>query len=92
MYFFITRFVVCVSVLPSSYKDLTIPTLVYLVASLPNFQCPFTKTSMPASPEIATVSDEESLDKVRSFLMEGMDLLNEVYARTWTCAQILASK
>ncbi|CAH1422772.1 unnamed protein product [Lactuca virosa] len=80
------------SVLSSSQKDLSISTLVSLSAPLPNFQHPFTKTSTPASPEIATASDEESLDKARSCLMEGMHLLNEVSARTQTCIQILASK
>ncbi|CAH1417968.1 unnamed protein product [Lactuca virosa] len=64
-------------------KEATMPTLVTLVASLPQFQHPFSMTSVPKSPfETRVASDEEALDKARSCLMEGMHVLNEVYART----------
>ncbi|CAH1426469.1 unnamed protein product [Lactuca virosa] len=92
LYTFMTIFVVFVSVLSSSQNDISIPTLVSLVASLPLFQCPFAMTSVPAYLEIVNASDEESLDRARTCLMERMHLLNEVSARTQTLAQILSSK
>ncbi|CAH1421384.1 unnamed protein product [Lactuca virosa] len=76
----------------SSKKDLAMPTIVSLVASLPYFQRPFTKTSVLAIPEIATASNEENLKKARTCWMEGMHLVNEVSSHTRTHAQILALK
>ncbi|CAH1450089.1 unnamed protein product [Lactuca virosa] len=64
-------------------KNATMPTLVSLADSLPQFQHPFIVTSVPPSPfqtEVAT--DEEALDKARACLMEGIYLLNEVFIRT----------
>ncbi|CAH1421616.1 unnamed protein product [Lactuca virosa] len=64
-------------------KEATMPTLVTLSSSLPQLQHPFAMTSVLKSPfETGVVSDEEALDKARSCLMEGMHLLNEVYACT----------
>lgn len=85
-------FIVFVLVLPSSQKDLSMPTLVSLATSIPLFQCPFAKTFVPACPDISNASDEESLDRARTCLMERMHLFNEVSACTRTHAQILASK
>ncbi|CAH1422345.1 unnamed protein product [Lactuca virosa] len=79
-------------VLPSSQKDLTIPTLVSLAASLPYFQRSFIETSVPTSPKIENTSDEEILDRSHTCLMERMYFLDEVSACTQTRAQILALK
>ncbi|CAH1424440.1 unnamed protein product [Lactuca virosa] len=64
-------------------KEATMPTLITLTASLPQFQRPFAITSVPNNPfQTGVASDEEALDKARSCLMEGIHLLNEVSLRT----------
>lgn len=90
LYLFTIILVIFVLVLSSSQKDLAMPTLVSLVVLIPYFYHPFTKTSLPESPKIATPSDKDILDRARTCLMEGMHLLNEVSTRTRTRAQILA--
>ncbi|CAI9263229.1 unnamed protein product [Lactuca saligna] len=68
--------------IPSYGKKASIPTLANLVASLPQFQHPFTTTIIRRSPELASASDEETVGKYRSHIMEGIRLLNEVFAHT----------
>lgn len=63
-------------------KEATMPTLVTLAASLPQFQHPFAMKSVPKSPSEMVTYDEEALEKARSCLMEGMHLLNEVFVCT----------
>lgn len=75
------KVLVC-SMIPSSQKEVVMPTLVTLAASLQKFQCPFATTIIPKSPKLSNVSDEESLDKARSYLIEGIHLLNEASTRT----------
>ncbi|CAH1427767.1 unnamed protein product [Lactuca virosa] len=82
----------CVDLIPSSGKEASIHTLVNLAASLPPFQCPFTTTTVPTSPDLASASDEETLDKAHYHLMEGMHLLNEVSAHTKVRKELLAQR
>lgn len=71
-------FVVCVAITITG-KQATMPALVSLATSHPQFQCPFIVTSVPPHPfQTGVATDEEVLDKARSCLMEGMYLLNEV--------------
>ncbi|CAH1442907.1 unnamed protein product [Lactuca virosa] len=58
--------------LPSSEKDALMPTLVTFTTSLPQFQRTISRTPIPKGPKLASVSNEESLDRAHSCLMEGM--------------------
>lgn len=78
--------------IPSSGGEASIPTLVSLATSLPQFQRPFTTTVVPISPKLASASDEDTLDKVRSHLMKDMYLLYEVSARTKVRTELLAQR
>ncbi|CAI9261476.1 unnamed protein product [Lactuca saligna] len=78
------------NLIPSSSKEALIPTFVSLAVSLPQFQRPFTTTAVPKSPELASDSDEETLDNARSHLMEDMHPLNEVSACTKVGTELLA--
>lgn len=68
--------------IPSFRKAVEMPTMVTLAASLSQLHQPYVVTSMSKSPMLVESTDEETLDKARSHLLEGMQLLNEVYART----------
>ncbi|CAI9289894.1 unnamed protein product [Lactuca saligna] len=63
-----------------------------LAASLPQFQCPFTTTTLPRSLELASAYDKETLDKSHSHIMEGMHLLNDVSARTKVQMELLSQR
>ncbi|CAH1445983.1 unnamed protein product [Lactuca virosa] len=63
--------------IPSFGKEAPLPRLVTFASSLPEFQCPFAMTSIPKGLELADASNEESLDRACSCLMEGIHLLNE---------------
>lgn len=79
-------FIVYASVIVTG-KEATMPTLITLIASLPQFQCPFTMTSVPPNPfQTGVAYEEEALDKAWSCFMEGMYLLNEVSLCTKTCS------
>ena len=74
-------------------KEATMPTLITLAASLPQFQHPFTMTSVPPNRfQTGVASDEDALDKARSCFMEGMYLLSEVSLRMKTCSEELSKR
>ncbi|KAL7611778.1 hypothetical protein Lser_V15G06816 [Lactuca serriola] len=69
------------------------PTLITLAASLPQFQHPFTMTSVPPNRfQTGVASNEDALDKARSCFMEGMYLLNEVSLRMKKCSEELSKR
>ncbi|CAH1420822.1 unnamed protein product [Lactuca virosa] len=65
--------------------------LVTLVSSLSQFQCPFAATTIPKSPKPTSASDEETIDRSQSYLMEGMHFLSEVSSRTKAQTELLTS-
>lgn len=67
------------------------PTLVTFVASLSQFHRPFNATTIPKSPELASASNEKTIDRAWSYLIEGMHLLNEVSSHTKAQIELLAS-
>lgn len=77
--------------IPFFGKMALMPTIVTLVALLPQFQRRFAKTTIPRSLELVSASNEETLDKARSYLMEGVHLLNDVSTRTKAHTELLAS-
>lgn len=79
-------FLLClfIAVISSSGKEALTSTLVNLAASLPQFQRPFTTTTVIRCPELVSASDEETLDKDRSHIMDGIHHLNEVS----TCSKV----
>lgn len=67
------------------------PMFVTLATSLPQFQRPFVPTTIPKSFELESASEEKTLDIARSYLMEGMHLLNEVSSCTKEQTEFLPS-
>lgn len=67
------------------------PTLVTFFASLSQFHRPLNATTIPKSPEPSSASNEETIDRAWSYLMEGMYLLNEVSSHTKARTELIAS-
>ncbi|CAH1445531.1 unnamed protein product [Lactuca virosa] len=67
------------------------PTLVTIGASLLQIYRPYVVTGIPNSPLLAEGTEEETLDKAHSHLLEGMHILNEVFSRTKARSKYLAA-